>query len=1053
MNISSVASSRSPARGNPSTPASPPVASTPRASPAPPAGVTGSGRSAGNAALATLSAAQRQRLELLFSQRLQPERIKVTNSQIQRPADPLRVLQLQQRGSDYTLAPTVEGASTPVPHGLFMYVILADDPARIHLGVPMGAGTADARQFGVQGHTSLSHREDVLYAGDLVLDQGKLVSWSNSSGHYKPKEELRHGNLLPSVKRMLPDEKFTDFWHEMTHAQRIELLAQRGYAIPGPAVPVAGAVAGKPVPAPAAGAEVMHGDMPPGIQGAAGDAGEAVAGGHLQDVLERGQATPLGGAGGKLDVETLGAMGATLDGAAIRQALDQGGVADADVADRLLFDGEGVARMFQDGRGEQGLAALLDVAAARRSDAPLIRPDPSQPWVGAMNRHLGRLKGLDARTAQSAAGNPVTYLLPGGGAVQHVGTGLQAFGVYQALRGIGNALARGDAPDAAINGAGLAAQVVSLGLESGLPRLGNHLGKGGSEAFNAFARTPLGVRLGGQARLGAGIGHAASAAGVVLTLPFDIYGAVNAFQHAGATSGKQQQDHLVDGSFAVAGAAASVGLAGAAAAGLTAAGPIGIAVGVALAGANHLYHSIRYVEDIERHVPLSHGQRFVTGLSSFFGGTASQAIQDQVSVAQARDHYRDTKRTQLQAYLNDSPHAHAIFGDAIIRARPPLKSIQTKTALAAGGPYTYRVETFTQQPATVRDNAGDDDIDASGGIERVTNLASAARAAGTSLLWVTGAGKDKLKGDLGRSNVFQVGAGQKHITGGDRDDRFDLRQPPTDGSVLDGGRGQDTLALHFGAAAATASAASPHPAPPSVRVVLPVVSGEKPPPPIPTDIPGVSYQPTTALVRVLPGAPPTDTRGWLEAGARRTSLLDIDHVVTSASARTEVTGNRDDNVIALNGDGDSAIGGGGDDSFLVNGSRARIVASAGSNRYVIAGHVRRVDIDNAQAPSARHHLQLDVDIGQLSVMAAGASLELRLDGSDADGRIVLGNVFTVDRQGQATAALADGDVVITTRDGFALTPTLSSIGDHPDGMIGLVAVDHGLLQGRVSSPA
>lgn len=1006
-----------------------PASGASNAKPALPAKAGGRASAAGNAALSTLSASQRQRLEALFAQRLEAAPIKVVNPQKQQPADPVNVFELRKNGPDYTLAPTVAGAATPAPHGMFMYVILSDDPGRIHVGVPMGSVTVDGGQFGVQGHTSLSQRKDVMYAGELVFDNGKLMSWGNSSGHYKPDQKLRHTNLLPSVKGMLPDDKFIDFWHEMTQAQRDAFLAMRGYTILNDPVPVGNPLVAEPGGAAGDGAAKAPGDASSSLQG--------------DDMLKVGQ--------GKLNIDTLAAMGATLDGVAIRQSLQQGGAASADVADRLSLDGASVARLFQDGSGEPGVAALLDIAAARQGDAPLITPDPSRPWIDAMNQQLDRLKGVEARTWQSAIGNQVTYLLPGGGAVQHLGAGLQAFGVYSALRGIGEAVAKGDPANAAINGAGLAAQAGSLGLEAGLPRLGSHLGKGTSEAFNAFAKTPLGLRLGGQAKLGAGIGQAASAAGAVLTLPFDIYSAVNAFQQAGTTSGKQQQDHIVDGSFATAAALTSVGLAGAAAAGLSAAGPIGIAVGVALAGANHLYHSVRYVEEIERHVPLSHGQRFWTGLSSFFGGTASQAIQDQVSVGQAGEHYRDSKRAQLQAYLQDSTYAHAIFGDASIRAQPPLKHTERKTALAAGGPYTYQVETLTQRPATVRDNAGDDDIDASTGFKHVTNLASATHPAGTSLLWVTGDGNDRLKGALAQRNVFQVGAGEKHYTGGDQEDRFDLVQLPAAGSVLDGGQGHDTLALHFDAGANSAPADSQAAAQPSVRVVLPGVSGQQPPQPVPTDTPGVFYQPSRALVQGVDNTPAKATPGAIEVGMQRATLLNIDNVVTSPTARTTVEGNRNDNVIVLNGDGDSAVGGGGDDSFLMNGAQARIVPGAGSNRYVIGRDAAQVEIDNAQAPDGRHHLQLDVDIGEFSVMAVGTSLEIRLDGSGAPRRIVLGHAFKRDPQGRAEAALADGDVVITTRDGYAITPTLSSVAEHADGMIALVAMDHGRLQGHVAA--
>jgi hypothetical protein len=108
----------------------------------------------------------------------------------------------------------------PPVNGLFSFVILADDPGRVHVGVPIYVQAEMlplyesletynlVPKYGIDGHKSISHGSDVLYSGEVVLEKGYLLQWNNCSGHYKPEAHQRELNLLPIVNRVLPNDLF-----------------------------------------------------------------------------------------------------------------------------------------------------------------------------------------------------------------------------------------------------------------------------------------------------------------------------------------------------------------------------------------------------------------------------------------------------------------------------------------------------------------------------------------------------------------------------------------------------------------------------------------------------------------------------------------------------------------------------------------------------------------------------------------------------------------------------------------------------------------------------
>lgn len=150
-------------------------------------------------------------IEKIFIDRASMTRIPVnTHPRRQSPAEKRQVFELRRIGyKQYSLLP-ICGNCTPLVHGQFLFVILASDPGRILCGAPADSDAArHSPELRVEGHTSLSLRADVLFAGMLEFRMGELVRWTNDSGHYSPPANLRQKNLIPAVKLLLPEQLFS----------------------------------------------------------------------------------------------------------------------------------------------------------------------------------------------------------------------------------------------------------------------------------------------------------------------------------------------------------------------------------------------------------------------------------------------------------------------------------------------------------------------------------------------------------------------------------------------------------------------------------------------------------------------------------------------------------------------------------------------------------------------------------------------------------------------------------------------------------------------------
>ncbi|AJJ62295.1 hypothetical protein [Yersinia aldovae] len=112
---------------------------------------------------------------------------------------------------------------------------------------------------------------------------------------------------------------------------------------------------------------------------------------------------------------------------------------------------------------------------------------------------------------------------------------------------------------------------------------------------------------------------------------FDIYEAYENFSKANSEGNVDLIiDYKVNGSLAVIGAAVSIITAVALALGLSAAGPIGIAIGAGIMVGGMIYNAVRQVEYIKNKIELTGLETFSTGARLFLGMEPSQEIQERL---------------------------------------------------------------------------------------------------------------------------------------------------------------------------------------------------------------------------------------------------------------------------------------------------------------------------------------------------------------------------------------------------------------------------------------
>lgn len=679
-------------------------------------------------------------------------------------------------------------------------------------------------------------------------------------------------------------------------------------------------------------------------------------------------------------------MGVLLDGKSIGPEGIRVQPSRGELANRLQFDSQIFADLLRTHHhsSQSSLrqhAVLFAISQHRTSTRPLMvnRSGNIGKLFSLINLKLAKLNGLAQRGRARLQQNLVTLILPGKKAVRHTGVGLQIFGIYNSVRGIHQGIAEGKPDELAVSLGAFSAEGISFAAERWLPAFGKYLQKGQVQVFNAFAQTPVGIKLGGSPRISNNIGRSAGALGVLISLPFDIYSASTSFTAASKSRGHAAQDHYVHGGLAVAGASSSLALAGAAYAGVAAAGPIGIALGALLALGSGLYSGVRYVEDLANQIELTRWDRFVTGISAVFGGSGPQYIQDRLAVHQARQRYRRKKTAELQQFMAKTPcFQFALFGQAAITPQPP----DVEDAFIG--------TVIIQNPPTVEDNVANDVIDGRNGVQGLAQVVSNPVAQGTDIFWSTGDGNDRLMGVLDRNNTFDIRRGIKTLTGGDRQDTFQINVEPTHAGLFDGRKGRNTLHLNY----------VPRGTDSEIEIKLPTRS----------------------------------SHGYLTTANNVTSKLSaFSNVITSAHLRSFITAPEGDSVLVLNGMGDRACGGAGSDVYVVNG-RGVIDIDVGEGltsqhltRFYIARTVDQVMIAGLATGLAKTELNLDFDSSEIRVHRYGSVLEI-LPGEEQRARkVILSGMFHQDTNGTRYALRSSQALTLISRDGYVLVPELESL--------------------------
>ncbi|NWA27921.1 calcium-binding protein [Pseudomonas gingeri] len=600
-------------------------------------------------------------------------------------------------------------------------------------------------------------------------------------------------------------------------------------------------------------------------------------------------------------------MGARLRGRNLDSADPQLQGSGRALVEGLQFDPTELQQHLEagDAANQRPIDVLFEIASQRSQQAPPLlgaeKPALAANLMKHLNQLLVRLQNLQVLTHKY-----VTFSLPSwidtakSRSLLTAGSGMQAYGIYSGLVGIREALKKRDVTEAAVNAGSIGAELTSILVERGLRKTGEALLSQGGRIFQGFRATSAGLL----------VSRSAGLLGNVLTLPFDIHSAVVAFNHAAKTSGKEAMDHYVTAGFSIASATLSLALGAAAAAGFSAAGPLGlVACAVLIVGAK-IYSAVRQVDDIDDYIELTVNERWRSGWFAFTGQALDQEVMDRYLVERTRVDYGKALETRARALLDvemKETLAGVVNGNFHVELEP-VKHWALRWDEDEEQPFT------TVNTPVVRE--GDDVIDASRGLEQVPGLVSGTPGEKKGLLWQLGGGNDQVIGAPDKPNYFAFSTGTKTLTGGDQDDAFlfqaqeTLNTPDVSAiSTLQGGDGQDTLSLQGQVQARNSLHFVGH--------AVDLDSG------------------TLALRRNAADLKPV----------AYATLASIEHVETLAGGSSRVTGNAQANHITLQGLDDQASGGGGDDHFNLKGIESRVDGGPGKDHYRMTSTGRSVILD------------------------------------------------------------------------------------------------------------
>ena len=683
----------------------------------------------------------------------------------------------------------------------------------------------------------------------------------------------------------------------------------------------------------------------------------------------------------------LDSMGAEVGGGALLVERLKVKQADQSLIDQMVFSASQLKTYLASASSEDGGLAsgvLFELASMRSDWAPaLLRPvEASDATLQRLDRLLQSVQCVNLNASSSVQGLPGWADKVRSGSFQTMSSGLQLYGFYSAIRGVGEAIRTGDTGELLFEGAAFSAEVVSLGVELALERAGTKMMSVAHTVYRGFSASRVGLLL----QRGAGL------IASVLTVPFDIVQAVAALSSAVKSEGKAAQDLYVEAGFSLASATLSIVLGAGMLAGFSAAGPVGLVASAVLIIGARAYAAGRMVDEIDDYIELSTHERLRTGWFAFVGMDLDESVRDRYLIGRTRSAHAQRlqaqARTLLDGELKDSLQA-IVNGKFEVRLQAIRHWKHVWDEGAGERPYTDVREPVVQDE--------DDYFDArkDGAIDALPEANWGTKGPEKGVVWLLGGGNDTVLGMPASPNHFRYAGGKKYLLGGSADDEFIFDVPgdtfsAASGSVpistLRGGSGIDTLSL-AGEAGGWGNA-------------------------------GFTVDLGRGTVHLI-----ADNY----RNARKCmDLWSIENISTLAGASSVVTGSNEANRLVIKGAQDTVDAKGGDDQLLILGGNARVSGGPGADYYEISERAKAVVIDEDGQQNSLILLNwafASIQRWWIAGNALKVASVLGRDGELPGPSVTVENVYTL-RDGKRH--LANKLMSFLSRDGYRMTPLLPS---------------------------
>lgn len=623
---------------------------------------------------------------------------------------------------------------------------------------------------------------------------------------------------------------------------------------------------------------------------------------------------------------------------------------------------------------------LFEIASHRDPTAgPLMPSTEVHKGADIVDKQMQQLHKVQAqiqelvRTKQPM---PENFFDAGGvdkfGKTRAAGLGFQAFSTFQGLRSAIESFQKGDVAQGSISLGAVASQYAGDAIGASLNKLGQHVIQRAAPSIMGFKATSVGQLIG---KVGTG-------AGVAISVPFDIYSAVDSFKKASKSSGTEAQDHYVNGAFSVANGATSVTLGAAFMMGSASAGPIGLAVAASLMMSQMIYNSVRTVEDIDKATPLTGGQKVITGVRAFLGmGPGFDVLKPYLEKKYANEN-DEQQQARYKAFLSGegkTSFERVVYGSSTVE----VKQVDGKVPLTPSvwfSPLTWLLNLIPVSgkvpSVTVRDGndrVGIDESYSSFNGKPVKQV-EGELGDGKATLWDLGGGDDYVRGVENKPNVFLLGAGKKVVSGGRSDDTVVMNanaretlerasQVEKTGSkdfspkqiTLDGGEGRNTLVFSGSLSSPGDEVGKQE----SVSYVGYVID-------LKNNIVSIKTEKSNA-----------------EGVKKIASVQNFANVTTVKNGESYVQGDDQNNLLTLNGSEDIARTGKGTDIVVINGS-AKVIGEDGNNTYIIHKGSGSVHIEDPESSTVQLDYT-DAEISDWQVTSSG-DLKVTLNGGSPEQR-------------------------------------------------------------------